>query len=332
MMARKFRPDSDRPKGRHHFRRAKPGAESLSFGVSRSRPGMRLDQYLMHRFTGYSRAFLQSLIKEGRVLVDGRPSKPGAAVAPGNEIVVNLPEGAPREPEDLGLEIVYRDEYVFAINKRPGLVVHPARGHTTGTVLQGLFHLFRDELEKDPTFKVGPVHRIDIGTSGLLLCAYGDEIHKFVQSQFEHRQVHKTYLAICHGEPAFAETQLDAAIGVDHHDPKKYAVDGKNARPAMTKFVAASKGAGFGLLRAEPYTGRTHQIRLHAARLGHPLVGDELYGGRTRDEAGEALLPRVALHSSTLTFNHPATGEPMTLEAPLWEDMREFLEARGLGA
>jgi 23S rRNA pseudouridine1911/1915/1917 synthase len=330
MSARPFRPDSERPKGRHQFRRARPGQEQLSFGVSRPRPGMRLDQYLMNRFTGYSRAFLQSLIKEGRVLVDGKPSKPSASVTPGDEIVVNLPEGMSREPEDLDLKVIYRDDTIFAINKRPGIVVHPARGHTTGTILQGIFHLFREELAADPTFQVGPVHRIDIGTSGLLLCAHGEQTRKFLQSQFEHRQVQKTYLAICHGEPAFDEIEVDVAIGAEPDEEKLYAVDGTNPRSALTRFTKLAAGGGYALLSAEPHTGRTHQIRIHAAHLGHPLVGDEPYGGRSRDVSGAVLLDRAALHSSTITFIHPGTGEPMTLEAPLWADMRAFLRSHGL--
>jgi 23S rRNA pseudouridine1911/1915/1917 synthase len=330
MTAKRFRPDSERPKGKHQFRRAKPGMESMTFGVSKPRPGMRLDQYLMNRFTGYSRNFLQNMIKEGRVLVDGRRAKPSSAVTPGNEIVVNLPEGMSREPEDLDLDVIYRDDHVFAINKRPGLVVHPARGHTTGTILQGIFHLFREELAEDPTFQVGPVHRLDIGTSGLLLCAHGEQTRKFLQSQFEHRQVQKTYLAICHGEPSFDETEVDAAIGIEPEEEKTYMVDGKGARPALTKFICLGRGRGFGLLRAEPHTGRTHQIRLHAAHVGHSLVGDIMYGGRREDDEGNPLLDRAALHSSTLTFIHPATGEPMTLSAPLSGDMRAFAEEYGL--
>ncbi len=329
-MPKPFRSDLDRPKGRHQFPRAKPGAESHSFSVSRSHRGTRLDKYLQSRFPGYSRAFLQSLIKEGRVLVDGNPAKPSSPVGPGNEITVRLPEGAPREPEDLGLEIVHRDDWVIAINKRPGLVVHPARGHSTGTVLQGLFHIFREEIERDPMFQVGPVHRIDMGTSGLLLCSWGDERLKFLQSQFEHRQVRKVYLAIVHGEPGFDEVEVDAALGVDPDEGKRVAVDGMNARSARTRFFSLGAGGGYGLLRAEPYTGRTHQIRVHAAHLGHPLVGDELYGGRKVDAKGRPLLDRAALHSAELTFVHPATGEMTTLTAPLWKDMREFLERFGI--
>lgn len=332
-MPKPFRSDLDRPKGRHQFPRAKPGAESHSFGVSQTHKGTRLDRYLASRFPGYSRASLQSLVKDGRVLVDGRKAKPSSPVGPGNEITVRLPEGAPREPEDLGLEIVYRDDWVLAINKRPGLVVHPARGHRTGTVLQGLFHIFREEIERDPMFQVGPAHRIDMGTSGLLLCSWGGQRLRFLQSQFEHRQVRKAYFAIVHGEPGFDETRVDAALGVDPDDRKRVAIDGIKARPARTRFIrlgVSAEGGGYGLLRAEPYTGRMHQIRVHAAHLGHPLVGDELYGGRRVDAEGRPLLDRAALHSAELTFVHPATGEPTTLTAPLWKDMREFLERFGI--
>lgn len=329
-MAKRIRTDFDRPKGRHDFPRARPGAEVQSFGVRRANQGMRLDRFLASRFPGYSRSFLQELIREGRVLVKGKPCRPSTPVAPGDEIELRLPEGAPREPEDLGLEVVYRDDCVLAINKRPGLVVHPARGHKTGTILQGLFHLFREEIARDPTFHVGPVHRLDAGTSGLLLCAWGEETHKFLQSQFEHRSVEKTYLAICSGEPRFDELEVDAPLGTDPADPERVAVGGLRARPALTRLKVLARGGGCALVRAEPHTGRTHQIRVHLAHVGHPLVGDELYGGPTRDARGATLLERPALHSESLTFVHPRTGEPMTLRAPLWRDMRELLERIGL--
>lgn len=329
-MPKKIRTDFDRPKGRHEFPRARPGAETQRFGVRRVNQGMRLDLYLALRFPGYSRSFLQELIREGRVLLKGKPCRPSTPVSPGDEIEVHLPEGAPREPEDLGLEVIYKDDHVLAINKRPGLVVHPARGHKRGTVLQGLFHLFREELARDPTFQVGPVHRLDAGTSGLLLCAWGPQTHNFLQSQFEHRTVEKTYLAICSGEPSFEELEVDAPLGTDPSNPERVAVDGLRARPARTLFKTLKRSNGFALVRAEPYTGRTHQIRVHMAHIGHPLVGDKLYGGPTHGPDGSVLLERPALHSESLTFVHPATGEPTKLEAPLWKDMRELAERLGL--
>jgi len=274
------------------------------------------------------------------MLVDGRAPKPSAPVGPGNEITVNLPEGAPREPEDLDLDVVYRDDFILAINKQPGLVVHPARGHRTGTVLQGLLHLFRDEAARDPTFHVGAVHRLDRGTSGLLLCARDGPTRAFLQSQFERREVKKAYLAIVHGKPAWDEIDLDAPVGADPEAPKGQAVGGLASRPARTRFVRLGSGGGYSLVRAEPYTGRLHQIRVHLAHLGHPIVGDTLYGGRTveampddrqaDDGAPAGAIERPALHSSELTFVHPGTGELTTLAAPMWEDMREFVERCGL--
>jgi 23S rRNA pseudouridine1911/1915/1917 synthase len=368
---RPSRSDLDRPKGRHEFPRAKPGAEEQTFGVGQEYSGWRLDRYLSIRYPGYSRSFLKNLVKEGRVLVDGRPSRPSAAVGPGTEITLRLPEGAPREPEDLRLEVVHRDDWIVALNKRPGLVVHPARGHRTGTVQQGLYHLFRDEIARDPAFHVGAAHRLDMGTSGLLLCGIGLETRKYLQAQFERREVGKSYLAVVHGEPEWREAEVDRPIGVDPRDRRRRAVNGTNARPALTRLVrlaagstaSTAKGAKeaggpsvlpwtsalpfppspgvlgalggegrcpFALVRAEIHTGRMHQIRVHLAHLGHPVVGDELYGGRTRDEEGAPLLDRPALHSLSLTFKHPATGERVTLDAPLWPDMREFLEKRGI--
>jgi 23S rRNA pseudouridine1911/1915/1917 synthase len=323
--------DLDPVKGKHQFPRARPGRESQKFGVHQDRAGTRLDRFLMARFPGFSRSFLQSLIKEGRVLVDGRRAKPSSPVSPSNEITVNLPEGAPREPEDLDLVVVYRDEFVIALNKRPGIVVHPSRGHRTGTILQGLFHIFREELAADPLLNVGPVHRIDMGTSGVLLCSWGDQTRNFIQSQFEHRKVEKSYLAIVHGEPEWSEITIEKPIGIETREKKRMAVDGLDAKSALTNLTKLSAGGGFALVRAEPHTGRMHQIRLHLAHLGHPLVGDELYGGRREDESGRPLLDRAALHSESITFIHPGTGEPMTISAPLWDDMRAFLKEHGMG-
>jgi 23S rRNA pseudouridine1911/1915/1917 synthase len=364
--------DLDRVKGRHQFPRARPGAEEQTFGVHQEREGSRLDRFLMARFPGFSRSFLQSLVREGRVLVDGRPAKPSSPVCARNEITVRLPEGAPREGEDLELDVVYRDEYVLAVNKRPGMVCHPSRGHRTGTVLQGLFHIFRKELEEDPLLNVGPVHRIDRETSGVLLCSWGEGTRNFIQSQFEHRRVGKTYLAVVERVPEWRHAELDEPVGIDPVDRQRMAVRGLRAKSALTRFTRIAADAepgsarGFALVRAEPLTGRMHQIRVHLAHLGHPLVGDELYGGRRRLSAcdpqagarpsagqapvlrdleggegggegegeseaeGELPLDRVALHSESITFVHPGTGEPMTLTAPLWPDMRGLLVSRGI--
>jgi 23S rRNA pseudouridine1911/1915/1917 synthase len=226
--------------------------------------------------------------------------------------------------------VVYRDEFVIAINKRPGLVVHPSRGHRTGTVLQGLFHIFREELIADPLLNVGPVHRIDKGTSGALLCSWGNQTRNFIQSQFEHRKVKKSYLAIIHGEPEWDEITVEERIGIETREKKRMAIDGLDSKSALTKFTKLSAGGAYALVRAEPHTGRMHQIRVHLAHLGHPIVGDELYGGKREDEAGKSLLDRAALHSESITFFHPGTGEPATISAPLWDDMRAFLKEHGM--
>ncbi|MHC4252151.1 MAG: pseudouridine synthase, partial [Planctomycetota bacterium] len=239
-MAKRPHFDLDPVKGKHQFPRARPGRESQTFGVNQERAGSRLDRFLMARFPGFSRSFLQSLVKEGRVLVDGRRAKPSSPVGPANEITVNLPEGAPREPEDLDLVVVYRDEFVIALNKRPGIVVHPSRGHRTGTVLQGLFHIFREELAADTLLNVGPVHRIDKGTTGVLLCSWGDQTRNFLQSQFEHRKVQKSYLAIVHGEPEWSETTVEKAIGIETREKKRMAVDGLDSKSALTQFTKLS--------------------------------------------------------------------------------------------
>jgi len=323
---------------RFFFPPARPGtAGRLGFGVGREHAGLRLDRYLQLRFPGYSRAYLQALIRAGRVLLDGQAAKPASRARPGREVTLLVPEGLGREPYDFPLEIIHEDEILFAVNKPPGIVVHPARGHLTDTVQNALAHRFRRELAADPAFHVSPVHRLDRDTSGLLLCSKDRRTHPALQQQFENRSLEKTYLLLVHGKPDFRARRIALPLGTDPANRKKVAVNGLHARKAATRFEVLGLGeriAGepLALLRAFPETGRTHQIRVHIAHLGCPIVGDLTYGGRISAADGTPLLARQALHAERLRFTHPLSGETLTLVAELAADMRELAARAGIAA
>ncbi len=328
-------------KSRFDFPRAKRNRDRFVFVVGALAPGRprRLDRYLQERFEGYSRTFLQSLIKEGRVLVNGRHTRAAREVAAGDEIVLLLPEGLRSEPEEIPFDVLFEDEHLLVISKPPGVVVHPARGHLSGTLYNGLLHYLRDRLAADPSLHIGTVHRLDEETSGAILFALSREANADLTRQFENRLVSKSYLAIAHGDPAWEETEVDAPLGVDPACKYRVAVNGLDARPAQTKFRRLAAANGFCLVRAFPRTGRSHQVRVHMRHLGLPIVGDDLYGGMRVCEKWAADFPegaRVCLHSESLSFIHPADGREVTVCAPMPEDMRRIcaavdLDVGGLG-
>lgn len=308
-------------KTKFDFPKAKEGRrDRMEFPVGQREPGKprRLDKYLLERFPGYSRSFLQQLIKDGSVLINGKPTKSSWHVTQYEIVTILLPEGARHEPEDIPFDVLFEDEWILALNKPSGIIVHPARGHKTGTLYHGLLHYFREKRAADPSFRVGTVHRLDEETSGVMIYALDKKAHAELTRQFENRLVRKTYLCLVHGAADFTETDVDAPLGVDRECRVRYAVDGLEARPAQTRYacLGVSPCGQFSLLRAFPRTGRSHQIRVHARELGLPIVGDDLYGG-PRDEAtfGE-IPPRVCLHAESLSLVHPIKGDPMCLRAP----------------
>jgi 23S rRNA pseudouridine1911/1915/1917 synthase len=226
---------------------------------------------------------------------------------------------------------VYQDEHILAVAKPSGIIVHPARGHLSGTLYNGLLHYFREELAADPSFHIGTVHRLDEETSGVMVYALCPKAHGELTRQFENRLVKKTYVCIAHGDADFAEKTITAALGTDPTNRYKVGVDGLDARPAETRYVkiARSRCGRFSFLRAHPHTGRTHQIRIHASALGLPLVGDPLYGGQKEHEAFPGLTARVCLHAESLSIAHPVTQLPMTLNAPLPADFVQLLDVLG---
>lgn len=344
-------------KSKHDFPRARPGVrDRLEFIVGERAPGKprRLDRFLQTRFPGYSRSFLQQMIKSEKILLNDKPVKTCRHIAPGEKITFLLPEGADRTPEEIPFEVLYEDEHLLALSKPPGVVVHPARGHKSGTLFHGLLYYFREKLAADPSFHIGTVHRLDIWTSGVMIYALDKKTNGDLTRQFENRLLRKTYLCLVHGTTAFDALEVDAPLGNDQTGRKRGAVNGLDARPAQSRLETLARvkppaasapapeketsatretpppEAGYSLLRVRPRTGRAHQVRLHSAHVGHPLVGDLLYGGRNDDPAFGELRPRVCLHAESLYLRRPADGEPLFLHAPLPDDLKKIAARAGL--
>ena len=323
-------------KTKYDFPKAKEGKrDRLEFNVGARHPGKprRLDKYLQERFPGYSRSFLQKMIKDEKVLINGKSTKSSWHISEGEAITLLLYPGGAKVAEDIPFEVLYQDEHIMAVCKPAGVLVHPARGHKTGTLYNGLLYYFREKLIADPSFHIGTVHRLDEETSGVMIYALCLKAHGELTRQFENRQVKKTYLCLAQGDAGFSETTVDGALGPDPENRFRAAIDGLDARAAQTRFVKQARSAcgRFSLLRAYPLTGRSHQIRVHAASLGLPLVGDVLYGGQKEDAAFNGIVARVCLHAESLAIVHPVIKVPMTLTAPVPADMQALIALLGCG-
>ena len=315
------------------------GLESVTFNI-RHDLQKRLDIYLRDRLSTHSRSMLQKLIKSGTVLVNGRPAKVSTLLRSGDCVELKVPPAVQREivPENIPLDILYEDEDFIAINKPTNLIVHPARGHWTGTMTNALvYHAQKTagtlSVGSDP-WRPGIIHRLDRNTTGLILVAKTDEAHWRLAGQFERRSIRKTYLAVVHGSPPLDSDLIDAPLGVHPTMREKYTVRDDIGRTAQTVYQVKERFKRFTLLELFPKTGRTHQLRVHLSHVGFPIVGDVTYGGRPisrRDitakprDSADALISRQALHAWRLQFVHPSKFNRMTLEAPVPEDMSEFV-------
>jgi 23S rRNA pseudouridine1911/1915/1917 synthase len=313
-----------------------PFEEERVFIVPAEAAGMRLDKFLADHLADISRSRIQGWIEEGRVTLDGRPARPSTRLDPGQCVRVFIPP--PEEvrilPEPIPLDILYEDEHLLVINKPAGMVVHPAPGHTSGTLVNALLARFpawaeldwweseEDEEEAGADYpRPGIVHRLDKDTSGLLIVAKSAGARSALQAQFQARQVEKVYLALVHGVLPAPAGLIDAPIGRDPRQRKRMAVVAEG-RPAVTAYRVLEPLGEYALLEVMPKTGRTHQIRVHLAFIGHPVVGDEVYGRRRSRLA----CPRQFLHAARLSFRHPVTGRPMEFSAPLPPDLQAVLE------
>lgn len=293
--------------------------EELTRTLFCDRNNERIDRFLAEE-GGWSRAFVQSLIERGLVasggvIVRGNSEK----VRSGQTYVVTVPEATPlhAEPEDLPLDIVYEDADVLVVNKPRDMVVHPAPGHVSGTLVGAvLYHLgARSSAMPGHGLRPGIVHRIDKDTSGLLMIAKSDLAMQSLSSQLQEHSVTRVYSAIVHGSPAHDRGVIDAPLGRDpHHRQQMAVVSERRGKRAVTRFLVCERYANFSLLELRLETGRTHQIRVHLAYIGHPVAGDPLYARRDPLELGGQ-----ALHAGSLGFTHPRTGVRMMFEAPLPE-------------
>ena len=294
--------------------------------------GARLDRFLASVLGDQSRSQIQRLIREGHIRVGDRAAKPNQAIKVGQAISIDIP--APVDPtplpEPLPLRILYQDRDVIVIDKPAGMVVHPAAGHEGGTLVNALLHHVTDLSGIGGEKRPGIVHRLDRGTSGLMVVAKNDRAHEALARQFRDREVEKEYAALVWGE-VMAGHRIDAPIGRDPANRKRMSAKARRSREAVTRIVRAEHlGRALTLVRVAIYTGRTHQIRVHLSAIGHPIVGDSLYGGVRRRVPGDlravAHLERPFLHAARLVFAHPEDGRRMQFESPLPDDLQRVLD------
>jgi 23S rRNA pseudouridine1911/1915/1917 synthase len=315
----------------------------VEFTVPPEFDGQRLDRFLVSVLPDYSRSQLQKLIGDGHITLvkkGGRqggssgppaPAKPNLSIHEGDRIALDMPDAAPSalEHEALPLEILFQDADIAVVNKPAGMVVHPAAGHSSGTLVNALLHHLTDLSGIGSELRPGIVHRLDRGTSGVMVVAKNDAAHQELARQFHDREVEKEYIALVWGVVQ-AGRRIDAAIGRDPKDRQKMSARAKHARHAVTRITRAYQMPAVTLCQVAIQTGRTHQIRVHLSAIGHPVVGDSLYGGVHRRVAGDIRavqrLERPFLHAARLAFTHPREGRRMEFITPLPDDLQRVLD------
>jgi 23S rRNA pseudouridine1911/1915/1917 synthase len=304
--------------------------------------GMRIDAYLASLFTEHSRSVIQKVIEAGGVQVNGRTAKASYKVRHDDRVRIELPPPAHDLPvaEDIPLEVLYEDEHLALINKPPDMVVHPAKGHWSGTLVNAILHHFDELSAANGEQRSGIVHRLDRDTSGVILIAKEEQTHRDLSLQFELRKVFKEYRALTNGVLDRDSDYIEGRIARHPHDRVKMTVtdDEEEGRDACTYYEVIERFRGYTYCRCHPRTGRTHQIRVHLASLGHPILADKVYSSRdglrlsdldpaAAGEADAVLLSRQALHAYRLRFQHPRTGKIIEAEAPLPDEFQKTLDA-----
>jgi 23S rRNA pseudouridine1911/1915/1917 synthase len=293
----------------------------------------RLDAWLARRMPELSRARIQALIAAGHITADGRTLKASLTVTPGLavSVLVPPPEPAAPQPEAISLKIVYEDADIVVVDKPAGLVVHPAAGHASGTLVNALLHHCPDLQGIGGEIRPGIAHRLDRDTSGLIVAAKNDAALAGLQAQFKDHRVRKIYLALAMGHPEPAAGRIETLIGRSSHDRKKMSAKPSRGREAVTHYetVRRFEEPPCSLLKVRIETGRTHQIRVHLGHLGHPIAGDPVYG-RGPARAFPAPAARQMLHAAELSLTHPRTGRPLSFSAPPPADMQALLDALAL--
>jgi 23S rRNA pseudouridine1911/1915/1917 synthase len=315
--------------------------EEVTLTVKKDFPRRRLDTYLAGRLPQRSRTYWQHLIRSGYALVNARLAKPSYFVQNGDQITVFVEPERERalEPEPIPLDIIYEDDQLIVLNKPAGIVVHPAPGHMHGTLIQGvLYHVRERGSGLSPGSgpdRPGIVHRLDKDTTGLILMAKEDFTHRHLARQFEQRRVEKTYVAVVRGEVNFDSDYVELPLGPHPKDRLRVIVRKEKGKEASTFYQVVERYRGYTFVRVHPKTGRTHQIRVHLAAVGHPVVGDVLYGGPrllARDLGAaelppeEPLMERQALHAEEITFFHPVQRRKVTFRAPWPPDLQRLVD------
>ena len=311
--------------------------------TAKCREAPRLDQYLAAMFSDYSRSVVQRVIDAGGVQVNGKPSKASYRVRQGDRIRIEKPEPTHPTPvaEEIPLEILYEDEYLAAVNKPADMVVHPAKGHWSGTLVNALRFHFDQLSGVNGDYRAGIVHRLDRDTSGVILVAKEEQTHRDLSMLFERRQIFKEYAALTAGVLDRDSDYIEGRIAHHPHDRVKMMVsddEDDDGKDAVSYYEVIERFRGFSFCRIQPRTGRTHQIRVHLASIGCPVLADKVYGGRDRlhlsdlvhglaSEQDELLLSRQALHAYRLRLRHPRRGTILELEAPLPAEFQKTLTA-----
>jgi 23S rRNA pseudouridine1911/1915/1917 synthase len=319
-----------------------PGEEQtehgpLKFEVGRSIKERRIDKYLHGRFSNFSRVMIQKQIGAGAVKVNGKVVKSSFKLSPGDEIELTLPELPSKEilAEDIPLDIIYEDDCLIVLNKQADMIVHPARGNTHGTLVNALAYYCEKLSSGLGEFRPGIVHRLDRNTTGVMVVTKNDSAQWKIAKQFERRQARKSYLAIVHGVPELMSDRISVPLGVHPRVREKYAIRPDIGKEAITFYKVLESFRGFSLLKLTPKTGRTHQIRVHLSYIKHPIVADDMYGGKlvylwqlkdAKSAVEDPIIARPALHANTLEFKHPTSEKMVKFEAPLPQDMQNLLD------
>ena len=293
----------------------------------------RLDHFLSNREPYFSRTTLQRLILEGRITIDGQGIKPSHKIKPGDRIILMVPRPEPIDiaPEPIPLDILFEDDVLLVLNKPAGLVVHPAPGHWSGTLINALLHHVGNNegslSSVGGTERPGLVHRLDKDTTGVLVVAKSDEAHRFLASQFKRHNISRVYEALVWGKPKHATGKIELSIGRDNKDRKKFSPRTNRPKASVTTYQVIER---FGTRAARvdlfPGTGRTHQLRVHLLTLGCPILGDPTYGGKKVSMLEQITIPRVMLHAKVLGFVHPVSEKSMMFHAPLPLDMGDTID------
>lgn len=289
--------------------------------------GERIDKFLSCRLEEVSRSYIQKLIKEGHVSVNGKPIKANYKLGADDEICLEIPEAKEPDilPEDIPLDILYEDQDILVVNKPKGMVVHPAAGHYSGTLVNALMYHCKDSLSGiNGVMRPGIVHRIDMDTTGSLLVCKNDEAHRILAEQLKEHTIRREYHAIVYGNLKDDAGTIDAPIGRHPVDRKKMSINHKNGKRAVTHYEVLERFGNFTYIRCRLETGRTHQIRVHMASLHHPLLGDDVYGPSSKPSFSG--LKGQVLHAKILGIHHPSTGEYMEFDAPLPQYFVDLLQ------